>query len=275
MLTINHNDHIGRQQVATITAAAATATAATTTKTTRNPALALNGDLIPGHGIVHVMFDRGSPLANTYRHCFETPQISDETALGPSTSTFMAAPSNADNLGDSETKVRTVLRSVKESILLQMLSFEFDLGDEEANKGDPLGLSRHSDTRIDEWYAQARIVEKRVIDGLPLDRRCSFEERITASKLVREALLGKLMVDICGTRHHGFHVQRCENMHRVGTLSAQSPPDSSLRPPPLKVSLLSNNIPSISPPNDMGDPVIRKAGFTSSFQFRIPNLDFR
>jgi hypothetical protein len=41
----------------------------------RDPALTI-GDLTPGHGMVHVMFDAASPLANTYKLFFDMPAVS-------------------------------------------------------------------------------------------------------------------------------------------------------------------------------------------------------
>lgn len=40
----------------------------------RDPAMTI-GDLTPGHGMVHVMYDAASPLANTYKQFFDMPAV--------------------------------------------------------------------------------------------------------------------------------------------------------------------------------------------------------
>ena len=201
----------------------------------------------------------------------------------------MLAPSFAE----ADKKVATkLLRSVKEAILLQMLSFEFDLSSE-AGQEDPLSLSTFGDEIIDGWYSQACAVEKRV-ESLSLG---SFGERISITKVVRESLLGALLAKIqpddSQVSGHRFALMRCVE---EGHASPQRRPSNSRipdfqAPDPSKASSSSmaargagrgSTVTAAAPvaPAPTADgtalaPVVLPAGFHNQFHFYVPNLDFR
>ena len=264
--------------------------------------------------MVHVMFDMASPLATTYKNCFETPQTSDEAqqqraySMGFSLSSSVSVAGGAGGArvggtGDGRSQPHVVatqlLRRVKESVLLQMLSFDFELGEEEADKADALGLSNHSDAQIDAWYRAARAMEVKVEGLRTLEFRedpeanstSAFMQRVNVAKTVREALLSQLLSEICGTNEHGFRVMRCVDPTCGATANsgiANSPfysksPSSptSISSPMIKGKSLRDagevkeQQSVVPPPNDGQKPVPLEPGFTRRFQFHVPNLDFR
>ena len=214
---------------------------------------------------------------------------SNPSNLRESSSAAVLAPSFAE----ADKKVATkLLRSVKEAILLQMLSFEFDLSSE-AGQEDPLSLSTFGDEIIDGWYSQACAVEKRV-ESLSLG---SFGERISITKVVRESLLGALLAKIqpddSQVSGHRFALMRCVE---EGHASPQRRPSNSRipdfqAPDPSKASSSSmaargagrgSTVTAAAPvaPAPTADgtalaPVVLPAGFHNQFHFYVPNLDFR
>jgi hypothetical protein len=201
----------------------------------------------------------------------------------------MLAPSFAD----ADKKIATkLLRSVKEAILLQMLSFEFDLSSE-AGLEDPLSLGTFSDEIIDGWYAQACAVEKRV-EALALG---SFGERISITKIVRESLLGALLAQIqpddSQALGHRFALMRCvEEGHaspqrrpsnsRIPDFHAPDPSKASSSSMAARSGLRGSTVTAAPPvaPAPAADgsalaPVVLPAGFHNQFHFYVPNLDFR
>jgi len=224
--------------------------------TERDPALTI-GDLTPGHGMVHVMFDTSSPLATTYRCCFDMPQAPP-------------LPNAKDKAAAS-----ALLRSIKESVLLQMLSFEFDLR-AEATSSDPLGLGRQSDASVDKWYAMACAAEKKA-ESLTFG---TFGERIAVTKVVREAMLGAVLAEIIPGG--AFKPLRCTEGGKACRF--RRPSGARIDPELLgggggsKGSMKSASTRVVPPPPavDAGPtPEATPEGFTSAYQFAIPNLDFR
>jgi len=260
--------------------------------TDRDPAMTI-GDLTPGHGMVHVMFDTSSPLAQTYKEFFDLPQ---QSILKPNARNSMDDRSSTveRNLGDK------LLRSVKESIILQMINFEYDMSTK-ADVKDPLNLTTFSNDQINSWYTAACKVETR-IEKLKFG---SFGERIAITKLVRESLLGSILCEIVGCEdgQHGYKVMRCKeeghasamrrnSVRRINDLSApQAPPRGVLPkaqngvpvpPPPPSPTGGGGNVRApppppavIAPPPTENSIHIVKDGFDRKFQFYIPNLDFR
>jgi hypothetical protein len=76
------------------------------------------------------------------------------------------------NLGES------LLRNMKESIILQMISFEYDISSR-ADDQHPLDINNFDSAQIDIWYAKACQVETRV-EKLTFG---SFGERIAITKV--------------------------------------------------------------------------------------------
>jgi len=214
---------------------------------------------------------------------------SNPSNIRESTNASMLAPSFAD----ADKKIATkLLRSVKEAILLQMLSFEFDLSSE-AGLEDPLSLGTFSDEIIDGWYAQACAVEKRV-EALALG---SFGERISITKIVRESLLGALLAQIqpddSQALGHRFALMRCvEEGHaspqrrpsnsRIPDFHAPDPSKASSSSMAARSGLRGSTVTAAPPvaPAPAADgsalaPVVLPAGFHNQFHFYVPNLDFR
>jgi hypothetical protein len=201
----------------------------------------------------------------------------------------------APSFAAADKKVATgLLRSVKEAILLQMLSFEFDLSSE-AGLEDPLGLGAFDDATVDSWYNQACGVEKRV-EALSFG---SFGERIAITKVVRESLLGAVLASIqpdpsCLASGHRFAATRCvEEGHaspqrrpsgnRIPDFTVPDPAAqaaaASMASPRGNRSLHATSAPALpvaaAPDQDGGSPVALQAGFHNPFHFYVPNLDFR
>jgi hypothetical protein len=258
--------------------------------TDRDPAMTI-GDLTPGHGMVHVMFDTSSPLAQTYKEFFDLPQQSLMRTAGRASVDDGRASTVERNLGEA------MLRSVKESIILQMLAFEYDLKSH-ADAGDPLKLQQCSNAQIDKWYQDACKVETRV-ERLKFG---SFGERIAVTKIVRESLMGAILSEIQGTPEHGFALLRCKeeghasalrrnSVRRITGMNAPVAPPKGLPkaqngvpvpPPPPSPSGAPPGPnkpaapPIVAPPPSNSDGMhIQKDGFDRRYQFYIPNLDFR